>query len=363
MAYEYQVVVDDILRRIRQGEWREGDKLPPLAMLEKEYPQSRMTLYKALRHLTDRGYLVMARRRGTFVRASHIRARIAILTGSQMFDMGAAPFVSQAFRHAHAYFSRCGFDAQLYSEDPLSPTAIPAGLREEFEQQKLAGLLTVSASFPWRHMVTKEWQSKPIPHVNLGVGATPHSVGVDHHAFLELAIAEAKARGRKRVALLEREEHAEIHFDFFKQRCDAAGLEICVVPEMPSPGLGYEEYGYQLLHRVWSSLDAAHRPDVAIIPDDVIAKGISQAALALSLPVPGMLTMIAMTNRGTHFFYPTPIVSIEVDVEAMVALAAGMLVELINGVNVPAREVLVPPVLPADSVAEAQSPRHRRKAQ
>ena len=360
MAYEYQVVVDDILRRIRKGEWREGDKLPPLAALEKEYPQSRMTLYKALRNLTDRGYLIMARRRGTFVRTTHVRSRIAILTGALIFDMGAAPFVVQAFRYAHAYFSRCGMAAQLYSEDTLSPTASPAGLREEFEQQKLTGLLTVSATFPWRHMLTPEWRAKAIPHVNLGEGNTAYSIGVDHKAFLELALAEAKARGRRRVVLLEREEHAVGHLDFFRQRCAAIGLAVCPLPaSMPPTGIGYEEYGYQLLHRVWAaSGNAGERPDAAIIPDDVIAKGISQAALALTLSVPDELMMIAMTNRGTHFFYPTPIVSIEVDVESMVAAAAGMLIDLINGVKVPPRAVMVPPIAPM-SVAPVPSVQRR----
>src|SRR5262245_44517614 len=106
MPYAYQVVVDDILRRIRRGEWRGGEKIPPLTTLEQSYPQSRMTLYKALRDLTDRGYLSMERGRGTFVKAVHTRPRIAILTGAQVFDQGVAAFAVQAFRHAHAYFAR-----------------------------------------------------------------------------------------------------------------------------------------------------------------------------------------------------------------------------------------------------------------
>jgi DNA-binding LacI/PurR family transcriptional regulator len=263
--------------------------------------------------------------------------------------MGAAPFVAQAFRYAHAYFSRCGLDAQLYTEDPLTPTALPAGLREEFEQQKLAGLLTVGASFPWRHMKSDEWRAKAVPHVNLGAGAAPYSVEVDHQAFLDLALAEAKRQRRRNVVLLEREEHALGHLEFFRERCASIGLSACPLPDsMPPPGLGYEEYGYQLMHRVWAG---GNRPDAAIIPDDVIAKGVSQAALALSLSTPEQFAMIAMTNRGTHFFYPRPIVAIEVDVESMVATAAGMLVDLINGVKTPPRSLRIPPVPPGGKSA------------
>ena len=92
MAYAYQKIIDDFLRRISTGELRPGDKLPTLDALEKTYPQSRMTLYRALRHLTEQGYLAMTPGRGTFVRPIQPRKRIGILTGPNVFDHGVVPF-------------------------------------------------------------------------------------------------------------------------------------------------------------------------------------------------------------------------------------------------------------------------------
>ncbi|MCX5662500.1 MAG: GntR family transcriptional regulator [Planctomycetota bacterium] len=188
MAYAYQIVVEAILARIRSGEWREGEQIPPLAELEKLYPQSRMTLYKALQHLTDRGHLTMSRGRGTFVRAAHPRRRIAILTGSEVFGQGVATFAMQAFIHAHEFFAERGMDAQLYTEAPNSPMSMPAGLLEELERRKLSGIMTVMAGFPWRFMNEPQWKAFAIPHVHLGPGPVDHALDVDRGAFLDLAL-------------------------------------------------------------------------------------------------------------------------------------------------------------------------------
>ena len=337
------------MRRIRQGEWREGDRLPGLNELEKLYPQSRMTLYKALRHLADRGHLAISRGRGTFVAAAHVRQRVGILASSALVNLSAAPFAFQAFRHAHAYFSRCGMDSQLYAEDPLTPTGLPTGLHQELKQKRLAGLLTIDASFPCRYMLSSEWRLQAVPHVHVGAILAPYRVYVDRLAFLDEAVDLACRQGRQRLALLERQEHIVEHWEHFCERCHARGLTPYASPSAWPPGeLPFEDYGYELMLRVAGGAD---RPDAVIIPDDVIAKGIAQGALALGIRVPQDLLLIAMTNRGARFFYPVPVVSIEVDVEAIVATAAGLLIDLMNGAARLPQIILVPPVVaspPAD---------------
>lgn len=345
MAFAYQIVVDQLLTRIRSGEWREGDQIPSLAELEKTFPQSRMTLYKALQHLVDQGYLTMTRGSGTFVRATRTRRRIAVLTGGNVFDHGIVPFAVAAFRHAHACFAKFGMDAQLYTEDARTESSLPAGLEEEFTRRKLAGLLTVTAGFSWRISDSVLWKSYSVPLVNLGPGPVLHSFDVDRDAFLEQAIRLAKQNGRRRVALLERHEHLGEHAARFAKMCDEAGIKFCPPPpDMPSSELSYEEYGYELMQRVWS---LSPRPDAIIVPDDVLAKGVSQGASALGIKVPRSLLIIAMTNRGSRLFYPAPIVPFEVDVESMVQSATRTLIDLINGIDVAPCTQLVSPVLAA----------------
>lgn len=350
-VYGYEAIAADLLKRIEEGEWQLGEALPPLSDLERSYPRSRMTVYKGLKRLEDLGYISMERGRGTFVRRARSPKRIAILTGAGLFRFSYVPFAFQAFQHAHAYFVRAGMDAQLYVEDPLNETGLPTGLHDELERKKIAGILAVDARFPTRYMLTDDWQRMAIPVVNLGARAAPYTVYIDRNAFLERAVALAAREGRARLGLVERAEHMGDDAGGFSRACSTHKVAVVRPPgDMPPGELSYEEYGFELLQRLWREKT---RPDAVIVPDDVIAKGVVQAALALRLAVPDELLIIAMTNRGAPFFYPVPIVCFEVDVESLVAKASRMLVEMISGAAPKPSAVLMAPLFPRVVGAEA----------
>lgn len=361
MPYAYQLVAEKILRRIRDGEWGRGTQIPPLNDLERIFPQSRMTLYKALQELTKRGYLTMTRGRGTFVRETEERRRVAILVSPAMNHQGASPFVFQAFRHAHDWFRDNGIDSQLYAEDPLSNSGLPRGMIEELERDRLAGLLSIDTLFPTRGIFSAEWRRNAVPLVNIGAIPTPHHLYVDSGAFVDRAVKIAAAHGRRRPALLEKQEHLPEHLSRFNRATAALGMTPCLVPQddMPARNLDYERYGFELIHRYWSCKD---RPDALIVPDDVIAKGVAQGALALRLRVPDDVLIIAMTNRDAKFFYPVDVLSIEVDVRALAVSASKMLVALMQGKRVPERSIYMKPrvIQPPPVPAPAPVGRKRR---
>jgi len=342
MAYAYQKIVDDFLRRISTGEWRAGERIPTLDELEKAYPQSRMTLYRALRQLTDQGYLAMTPRRGTFVRQNQPRRRMGILTGANIFEQGVVPFAFHVFNHAYAEFTRRGFDAQLYTEGPSEATVLPDGLREDLERGRLAGLLSVAGQFSWTYAKSPAWAKHAVPHVNVGIGPGPWNVDVDRDAFIDIALRIARRRGRRRVALLESPEHLAAHLQHFLEGCRRENLTPCVPPALkPDAKRGFEQLGYELLRVVWKTKP---RPDAVIIPDDVITKGAAQAADTLGIQAPRQLLIISMVNRGAQFFYPAPIVPVEIDVGRMVVTAANMLAAQMEGKNARPRVVLHSPV-------------------
>ena len=61
-------VAEDIRRRIREGEFTSGMKLPPLRALTAAYDVAEMTVHAAIRELQREGLVVSSRGRGTFVR-------------------------------------------------------------------------------------------------------------------------------------------------------------------------------------------------------------------------------------------------------------------------------------------------------
>lgn len=358
MPYAYQLVAEKILRRIRDGEWGRGIQIPPLNELERIFPQSRMTLYKALQELTSRGYLTMTRGRGTFVRETEERRRVAILVSQAVHHQGASPFAFQAFRHAHDWFRDNGIDSQLYAEDPLSNSGLPPGMVEELERGRLAGLLSIDTLFPSRGINTPEWMRKAIPLVNIGAIPTAHHLYVDSGAFVDRAVNIAGSRGRRHPALLEKQEHLSQHLARFNRASAAMAMSPRLLPQddMPAHNLDFERYGFELIHRYWS---CRQRPDALIVPDDVIAKGVAQGVLALRLRVPEDVLIIAMTNRDAKFFYPVDVLSLEVDVRALAIDASKMLVALMQGKHVPERSIYVKPrvIRPA----AAPSPRKKRR--
>ena len=63
----YEQVKAHVLERIEAGEWRASDRVPSENELVTEFGVSRMTANRALRELTDEGYLVRVPGVGTFV--------------------------------------------------------------------------------------------------------------------------------------------------------------------------------------------------------------------------------------------------------------------------------------------------------
>lgn len=67
MPMSYRGIADDLARRIREGEWPVGVRLPITLELAEEYGVSESTAYRATSLLVDRGLLTGTPGRGRFV--------------------------------------------------------------------------------------------------------------------------------------------------------------------------------------------------------------------------------------------------------------------------------------------------------
>lgn len=66
----YQRIKGHIVDRIRKGDWPVGDRIPSENRLVEELGASRMTVHRALRELTEEGFLSRVQGVGTFVRGT-----------------------------------------------------------------------------------------------------------------------------------------------------------------------------------------------------------------------------------------------------------------------------------------------------
>lgn len=338
MTHPYQQVADDIVLRIRRGEWKNGEQIPTVRALASLYPHSRVTLHKALLHLATRGYLDTVRGRGTFVKAAYIKDSIGVLSGGVTGEHGRSPLSLACVDYARGYFTGVGLDARIYSEDPLSPTRLPSALTDDLDAGRLKGLLTIQSSFSFKHLGTDAWRRHRTPHVDIGSQPAPHRVYIDYDAFFGRALALAAAEGCRHPLLIatgsgRSPEELRRHF--------AAG-QAQVYPASPdlSHAMSPEEWGFRLMRE----LSRSRQPfDALIVPEDTIAKGIAQGALASGGAPRARILIVALGNRGIDVFYPVPVIRLDVDVEQLVVQAAERLMRQIREPDLPNETFLIAP--------------------
>jgi len=85
----YEGIKDDLIAKIRSGEYEPGDLLPPEVKLAEMYGVSRPTVRQALQILVSEGYVDRRRRRGTVVRSSKLEQSFAVGIRSFVDEMAA----------------------------------------------------------------------------------------------------------------------------------------------------------------------------------------------------------------------------------------------------------------------------------
>lgn len=83
----YLAIKDDLLAKIHEGTYKEGDIIPPEIELAKSYGVSRPTIRQALQILANDGYVEKRKRRGTIVTKPKIEQAFAMGVRSFEDDM------------------------------------------------------------------------------------------------------------------------------------------------------------------------------------------------------------------------------------------------------------------------------------
>jgi len=89
----YYQIQQDLRARIKRGEWKPGDRLPPEPELAIRYRVSRITVRQALARLVADGHIERRQGTGTFVRAEKVAQRTGLLTSftEEMQHRGLEP--------------------------------------------------------------------------------------------------------------------------------------------------------------------------------------------------------------------------------------------------------------------------------
>lgn len=335
----YRGVMDDVLRRIGSDEWPIGTRIPTIDQLERLYTCSRMTIFRAIRELCNAGFLVSRGRAGTFAVRHEGKGCLGVLSNYDFAHPEQSLF-SHALTHALVCRSEdAGFHVRLYSE--LSSTSgrrtddSLTALQSDISKGLLSGLLTVASNAPRRESGQRIAASIPCVHINF-FPDLPYRVYIDYGKMVVQALAVFRQAKRRRVALI----HApEIVLEMWRQEVRRLGLHT-EEAWMDTGGGNPEEIGYRRLMEIWTS---PVKPDAVLVVDDVAAKGVAYAAMALGISVPQNLYLMTLANRGIDCFYPCPMGRLELDPSEMAAAALNLLQRRFAEPGLPPCNVLVPP--------------------
>lgn len=85
-GHPYQVVAADIVRQIKAGTLKPGEKLPSVRALAKEADVSAMTAQKALNHLAEQGHAEVTAGLGYFVTEQVVSDPVSFESVTQQLD-------------------------------------------------------------------------------------------------------------------------------------------------------------------------------------------------------------------------------------------------------------------------------------
>ena len=350
-------IVEKLRRRILDGRYVAGQRLPSDRDMADELNVSNVTIAAARQELVNQGLLERSYGSGTYVVDFRARQHVAILMD---FDL-ANPRLSQwwisiAFG-ARQVLTELGIPSQLYvghrkPEEEPELNAFP-GLLDAIENHRVSGLLLQAAALSDSWAAASRRMKLPM------VGSASwfsHSVSADTKGMVRSGVEYLIKKGRRRIGLITFEHGDKSNSKLFESLLREAGVEVYrewirgdVHPN--SPGAGYQQF-----REIWTARRS--KPDGLLITDDVLFRDAVVAIVQAGAKVPDDLLVVTHANVGSGIYSPFPVVKLEFDPIEYVRTEINMLRKLMSGETPVQSSVLVSHRLvePSLSMLEVSSP-------
>jgi DNA-binding LacI/PurR family transcriptional regulator len=333
----YRQIKEDILKKIEEGEYKVGDKIPSIFELSKIYNVSSIVVRQALGELIKKGYLEGVPGKGTFVKEKKEEEikRDEKLIGLIFTEMVGNPFFAEIFTGIENILSIYGYHMII----SISYNMIDREKKflKEYMEKGVKGIIITPTEVnrtTFDNEIFFEFQRQNIPVVFVdrkiegidfdyissdnfegGYNATKYLISLGHRRIgIILGINANTVRDRLEGYKKALKEH-NIDFDPILVKRSFAELQ-------------YEESGYT------NTMDLLHlkEPPTAIFAcNEAIAIGIYKACFELGLNIPDNLSVIGYDNLSFTASLNPPLTTINQKKREMGEEAAKMLLSRING--------------------------------
>ncbi|MEC0239019.1 GntR family transcriptional regulator [Paenibacillus dokdonensis] len=362
----YQYIMNDIKRKIENGELKPHDPLPTQIDMAKEYNTSEITSRRALSDLVQEGYIYRIRGKGSFVNenvaapASQVIRTIYFAHKNQEVSTFNHPFFTDMFKGIQEVCEENGIEFYLWN----------FGENYELPDDPQAGiiLLTTNHSFDISHLTAWQEEKRRIvtvhfyyPHLGIpyvivdnltgGYLATQHLISLGHRNIGVILTGNS---------ILELNQEFSLRLQGY--RLALAQHQIPFNQELIAVIQGEDERG-DMGYRGFMSLMALKEPPTAVFAtSDFKAIGAMNAARDMGIRIPEDVSIMGYDNvEISEFTYPR-LSTVNQNTRKLGQRAAEILLfELKNQENGSVRDEIVPTVILRDTTAAPASPKPSKK--
>jgi DNA-binding LacI/PurR family transcriptional regulator len=317
-------ILADVKRRIIEGEFQPGERLPSRLSLTKTYRTTPVTMQRVMDHLVDDGFIRTVGRTGTFVsaRPPHLTAYALVF-----------PYRDQPRLPWPLYWKLLHSEASVVAAERNLELTVSLGnethedvgayntLVDNVRSKRFAGL--IFASRPMYLQGSPLLEEPGIPRVALM--ARPESPNV-HAVTLQgplfpLLASKLRKTGHRRLGLVVSPE-----LEALAEAFATAGGHGC---EFRHHWLVLSPYGFPGVARraveLLMRLPPSDRPDALLVGDDNLCDATIEAVLGAGLRVPEDVAIASHTNFPRKVEDTAPVLRAGYDVRAVLATCIDLL--------------------------------------
>ncbi len=336
-------------REILSGALPPGTRLPASNEIARTWSVGATVVQRAMRRLVAAGLVDRERKSGTVVRNHSERALIGLVIGPSLADETAYVYRSMV-TVLESIFNGHLLSLRVY--DGVHPMSLR--ITESFHPLDLLNIDRLYYQFKGLIFIDTgpndfpEMAGWEIPQVFFSSNPARHTDFVYNvDAMTRTVLEEMAQRGARRITVVstsaERDRRVDwqIAFDEHAERMGEIELEHLTLP-LVKRGRYVEEQAFQMMGPLiadWRS-GRRHRPDVLVVMDDIVARGVCMGLLQGQVEVPGELKVVVTGADTVVHHYGMPVYRFEWKVIELTRQMEALLWARIAG----EKEPLLPPI-------------------
>lgn len=327
-------IYDDLMEKIRTGELKVGESLPPEVVLAREYGVAVLTLRRALARLREEGLIVSRPRHGSQVVATTrqtgptAKGKTIALLASGHANALMHPPTSRLFSGVEEVATATGYALEIFFNDGSNATTTGKFLKR-LEQAEVQGwLIPTALAEPVRRFFRRVKQ--PVVLVNYEEPAiSGHVFQIDYSELSYQMLRHLLEQGRSHIWLFTHLQTAGWD-EAIRKAAEALGVGEGLQCKL----LG--AYSLQVGQTAMEELLAQRVPvDAVVCSDDEVAAGVIQALQGAGVRVPDAVSVIGGGDFPIAALMNPPLTTVNYPHYNIGREAGRLLIDLVEGHEVP----------------------------